>query len=133
MRRRPPRSTRTDTLFPYTTLFRSRQRSVLARLIAAVDPSRSDELAERLLREFHSLSRLWSQSPEALSRILGADSAVSTLLIGARAMLVEGLRGALRAKVIDPFDPKLRQYLITSMASLPLELFRLFFLDAAPR
>src|SRR3546814_10086474 len=25
MRRRPPRSTRTDTLFPYTTLFRSRK------------------------------------------------------------------------------------------------------------
>src|SRR3546814_8497134 len=25
MLRRPPRSTRTDTLFPYTTLFRSRQ------------------------------------------------------------------------------------------------------------
>src|SRR3546814_15871265 len=40
MRRRPPRSTRTDTLFPYTTLFRSRNwtgwtldsRSVSARL-----------------------------------------------------------------------------------------------------
>src|SRR3546814_1058475 len=27
MIRRPPRSTRTDTLFPYTTLFRSRQRA----------------------------------------------------------------------------------------------------------
>src|SRR3546814_9422287 len=27
MLRRPPRSTRTDTLFPYTTLFRSRARS----------------------------------------------------------------------------------------------------------
>src|SRR3546814_20553619 len=27
MRRRPPRSTRTDTLFPYTTLFRSYARS----------------------------------------------------------------------------------------------------------
>src|SRR3546814_7458014 len=26
MKRRPPRSTRTDTLFPYTTLFRSRLR-----------------------------------------------------------------------------------------------------------
>src|SRR3546814_11193170 len=26
MRRRPPRATRTDTLFPYTTLFRSLQR-----------------------------------------------------------------------------------------------------------
>src|SRR3546814_3271435 len=30
MIRRPPRSTRTDTLFPYTTLFRSRRRPVAA-------------------------------------------------------------------------------------------------------
>src|SRR3546814_8917184 len=30
MIRRPPRSTRTDTLFPYTTLFRSRNRKVPA-------------------------------------------------------------------------------------------------------
>src|SRR3546814_5054722 len=29
MKRRPPRSTRTDTLFPYTTLFRSARRAVL--------------------------------------------------------------------------------------------------------
>src|SRR3546814_14811912 len=29
MLRRPPRSTRTDTLFPYTTLYRSRQRMKL--------------------------------------------------------------------------------------------------------
>src|SRR3546814_17838920 len=34
MIRRPPRSTRTDTLFPYTTLFRSRQawRKVVSRI-----------------------------------------------------------------------------------------------------
>src|SRR3546814_12309176 len=32
MIRRPPRSTRTDTLFPYTTLFRSHARSVGALL-----------------------------------------------------------------------------------------------------
>src|SRR3546814_18078064 len=30
MRRRPPRSTLTDTLFPYTTLFRSRHQNNLA-------------------------------------------------------------------------------------------------------
>src|SRR3546814_8836480 len=30
MRRRPPRSTRTDTLFPYTTLFRSRHPSIVS-------------------------------------------------------------------------------------------------------
>src|SRR3546814_6771281 len=35
MIRRPPRSTRTDTLFPYTTLFRSRgRRELLPRLSA---------------------------------------------------------------------------------------------------
>src|SRR3546814_7806009 len=36
MIRRPPRSTRTDTLFPYTTLFRSR---------AALDPQAQQRLA----------------------------------------------------------------------------------------
>src|SRR3546814_14843622 len=42
MIRRPPRSTRTDTLFPYTTLFRS----ILDRLLAAFAP-----LADRLVAD----------------------------------------------------------------------------------
>src|SRR3546814_15817677 len=39
MIRRPPRSTRTDTLFPYTTLFRS-TRVLDAELVAVRQPSR---------------------------------------------------------------------------------------------
>src|SRR3546814_7167145 len=39
MRRRPPRSTRTDTLFPYTTLFRSRVRRLR---LGKVSPSRPE-------------------------------------------------------------------------------------------
>src|SRR3546814_9732234 len=35
MIRRPPRSTRTDTLFPYTTLFRSRSRQARPAIQAA--------------------------------------------------------------------------------------------------
>src|SRR3546814_17377124 len=35
MIRRPPRSTRTDTLFPYTTLFRSSRRRPCVRTVAA--------------------------------------------------------------------------------------------------
>src|SRR3546814_4937151 len=35
MIRRPPRSTRTDTLFPYTTLFRSRHQSAPASALRA--------------------------------------------------------------------------------------------------
>src|SRR3546814_16017972 len=39
MIRRPPRSTRTDTLFPYTTLFRSRpSRSCRAEEVGAMQP-----------------------------------------------------------------------------------------------
>src|SRR3546814_6629126 len=37
MLRRPPRSTRTDTLFPYTTLFRSQRRALGVLGIAPAD------------------------------------------------------------------------------------------------
>src|SRR3546814_6708292 len=37
MRRRPPRSTRTDTLFPYTTLFRSVADAVFAEVTRQID------------------------------------------------------------------------------------------------
>src|SRR3546814_18232896 len=46
---RPPRSTRTDTLFPYTTLFRSRGlREHLRGVIAAIAPHDSVERFEGL-------------------------------------------------------------------------------------
>src|SRR3546814_5786104 len=43
MIRRPPRSTRTDTLFPYTTLFRSDLRSVALRTGAGEEAGRTQE------------------------------------------------------------------------------------------
>jgi len=48
-------------------------------------------------------------------------------------MMTEAMRGDLRAFPIDPFDPKLRQYLIISMGSLPTEVLRILFLDAGRR
>src|SRR3546814_3065108 len=54
MIRRPPRSTRTDTLFPYTTLFRSRQRcrcrlgSDVPRPGTGARPRRSEEHTSEL-------------------------------------------------------------------------------------
>src|SRR3546814_18274954 len=47
MIRRPPRSTRTDTLFPYTTLFRSRPTGELRRDLARAEP-REEEAREVL-------------------------------------------------------------------------------------
>src|SRR3546814_7531761 len=40
MKQRTPRSTRTDTLFPYTTLFRSQRRDAQARASASTDVDR---------------------------------------------------------------------------------------------
>src|SRR5881397_2614943 len=56
MQRRPPRSTRLNTLFPYTTLFRSRQQKWSAprgavrthRLSGGIAPSRRDRKSTRL-------------------------------------------------------------------------------------
>src|SRR3546814_6339846 len=64
MIRRPPRSTRTDTLFPYTTLFRSRAAPVRAgrpvppnRRAAAAD-RRSAPRSEEHTSELQSLMRI---------------------------------------------------------------------------
>src|SRR3546814_20408236 len=48
MLRRPPRSTRTDTLFPYTTLFRSLQRNHQKVLEEAPSPALNAEARARI-------------------------------------------------------------------------------------
>src|SRR3546814_10235062 len=54
MIRRPPRSTRTDTLFPYTTLFRSLVKEVTRREVVERKPQGTDHLAgAEAAREFH--------------------------------------------------------------------------------
>src|SRR3546814_4188668 len=44
MIRRPPRSTRTDTLFPYTTLFRSAHYTTEKNILKVIEPLFLDEL-----------------------------------------------------------------------------------------
>src|SRR3546814_8437213 len=57
MIRRPPRSTRTDTLFPYTTLFRSRsERDPEARTLSPA----ADRRLERTMRSEEHTSELQS-------------------------------------------------------------------------
>src|SRR3546814_9713044 len=48
MIRRPPRSTRTDTLFPYTTLFRS-QAHLPAAVLAGRDGAAEGQVVERVV------------------------------------------------------------------------------------
>src|SRR3546814_9165533 len=67
MIRRPPRSTHTDTLFPYTTLFRSIPRVELMRP-SRNDYMRSADLFESSWEEIDRASfiALWTQEAETL-------------------------------------------------------------------
>src|SRR3546814_8469837 len=81
MLRRPPRSTRTDTLFPYTTLFRSNLRTeacdrparfgYLTRIhpILAYRPAQQRYLASRTRRTTASRSEEHTSELQSLMRI----------------------------------------------------------------
>src|SRR3546814_21154739 len=51
MKRRPPRSTRTDTLFPYTTLFRSTRSFSFAPARTAAPAPVAEEVVEPAVQE----------------------------------------------------------------------------------
>src|SRR3546814_10764287 len=103
MIRRPPRSTRTDTLFPYTTLFRSEGERVLAEgwkwvttsidlpwdatrglreIDREVTPMSEDELARvaTLEAEAEELEGEWADAPEVPAEVHARLDAVETEL-----------------------------------------------------
>src|SRR3546814_11690218 len=61
MLRRPPRSTRTDTLFPYTTLFRARTRGqVTARRAGAPHPAVLGHLTRAAAVQWAHVCAVWA-------------------------------------------------------------------------
>lgn len=63
--------------------------------------------------------------------MLGKDSIVARAIVGAQAMMIEGLRGELVASRVDSACSQLRRYLMVSMGSLPDEVLRVLFVDSA--
>src|SRR3546814_3269366 len=53
MIRRPPRSTRTDTLFPDTTLFRSQEPGILGATVCAAAYPEPGEIGKSLVLEYY--------------------------------------------------------------------------------
>src|SRR3546814_14278278 len=73
MIRRPPRSTRTDTLFPYTTLFRSLASQLTG---SALDIMTEADASEKRQKEFVARSEMFQNEldvDETLSQLLVAE------------------------------------------------------------
>src|SRR3546814_1307964 len=118
MIRRPPRSTRTDTLFPYTTLFRSGAGGVLLNAIADVQNRLFRYLQDRVLhldveeidgrREAGQRPRLDHRADRPGGRFFGHESGVAADevvdLSGDRAADRTDLRG--RHARVDAEDRK---------------------------
>src|SRR3546814_1454682 len=92
MLRRPPRSTRTDTLFPYTTLFRSHLEQ--RRLAGAVGPDEADDRARRL-------DEAQVVDQQAVAEALGDVVELDHLAAQALARRDEDLVGFLAPLVVD--------------------------------
>src|SRR3546814_5155732 len=71
MIRRPPRSTRTDTLFPYTTLFRSRKGTIKKTSLEAYSRPRVNGINAISIHEGDQLleARLTNRSEEHTSEL----------------------------------------------------------------
>src|SRR3546814_12573524 len=102
MLRRPPRSTRTDTLFPYTTLFRSRRGP--ARNADEPGGERGEGRVRRCHRLYGEISR--QSTPHRipdLRRWLGTSDPSRRARLLAPAPPPEGARGS------PPADPEPRR------------------------
>src|SRR3546814_6042713 len=76
MLRRPPRSTRTDTLFPYTTLFRSIASNYSFAIDAVIDPATGAAVCRDATARAQgciplNLFGVGSPSPQSLSYVMG--------------------------------------------------------------
>src|SRR3546814_15056618 len=89
MIRRPPRSTRTDTLFPYTTLFRSCH-LVDGHLVRTQD-RRPDHAGDFLTERIMLLGALHQRTDDALA---GMEAAEAIVARGGLGLVVEDRRMA---------------------------------------
>src|SRR3546814_14731898 len=99
MIRRPPRSTRTDTLLPYTTLFRSRSEAMLATLAhrlesAALPPTVAALFADqRAAAQVAQTQALWEAD---MARRALAPTGIEFVLLKGAAYAAAGDRKSTR-------------------------------------
>src|SRR3546814_13549274 len=109
MRRRPPRSTRIDTLFPYTTLFRSRGETLYGAdgKIPLHPKALSEDMASLLPGELRP-ALLWTIDLDATGEGIAVD--VCRARVKSRAKLdYAGVQAGIDAGDADPMFAVLRE------------------------
>src|SRR3546814_18510296 len=102
MIRRPPRSTRTDTLFPYTTLFRSDLAAARSEIELQVDANlRLSQENEELRTMLHSVLRSIEQKTH-MKALQDLEARVSALVAGAGTVAAASAPSATPATDGDP-------------------------------
>src|SRR3546814_11289816 len=95
MIRPPPRSTRTDTLFPYTTLFRSQTPAMVVEPLAAVlPPEAQDALAEKVAARRGAIEQ--ELVAAELEKLAASPSGPSSL------GMIENVAGGSLLRVLSP-------------------------------
>src|SRR3546814_9243033 len=93
MIRRPPRSTRTDTLFPYTTLFRSRSRRGRVGAIAAAENLAGINLFVGLAEAYSAAARRRSgrgATRSGMQSVKGSSPCIGAAALAVAVALVAG-------------------------------------------
>ncbi|MEP3227085.1 MAG: JAB domain-containing protein [Parasphingorhabdus sp.] len=121
----------TRDILPPAPPSNQQDRSVLAQLIASVLPEKAGILSDALLAEFGSLGRIFSESEEALKRVIGSHQSVLNLLVATKTLLTTQLQNNLPKKLVSATDEKLIYYLQATMGSLANETMRVLFLNNA--
>src|SRR3546814_14147310 len=107
MIRRPPRSTRTDTLFPYTTLFRSRlawrAKLQLHLMLDLFNRAREKAGAEAIDVFGDNLEDLLLAAPAGPKAVLGLDPGLRT---GVKVAVVDATGKLVSPATISPPQPR---------------------------
>lgn len=96
-------------------------------------PADAAQLSTALLDEFSSIGRVFSETSEAIERVVGVASPVPALLQAAHDACVESLSSEIRLRPIREVGEKLIEYLAMTMGSLSTEKLRILFLDRQRR
>jgi DNA repair protein RadC len=106
-----------------------RQRSALEALIANVAPAQAASLSSALLNEFSSIGRVFSETSEAIERVVGKETPIPALLRSAHDACIAGLASDVRLRRVGSVDQRLIDYLTASMGAASSEQMRVLFLN----